>query len=77
MPYKSEADQYHHHFGSGEPVMSFEEWKAQLISVTAKQTGLPESEIKINDESAASWYRDGFTPYQTFRETYSNENDCE
>lgn len=57
--------------------MSYEQWKAQLIEVTAKETGRPAHEIKINDDGARSWFEDGFTPYQTFRETYQNEQDTE
>ncbi len=73
--YQKEHDLADHHFN--EPGMSFESWKRQLIKVTSEQTKIPESEIKINDQSAALWYHDGFTPYQTFRETYGCENDCE
>lgn len=57
--------------------MSYAEWKAELIKVTAKETGREEHEIKINDPSAAEWYRSGWSPYYTFRETYCNENDIE
>lgn len=55
--------------------MSFEDWKAELIKVTAKATGLPEHEIKINDQGAAEWYRSGWSPYYTFRETYAGDGD--
>lgn len=57
--------------------ITYEQWKADLIVVTADYTGRKESEIKINDEEAIKWFNDGFTPYQTFRETYQNENDGE
>lgn len=54
---------------------TFEEWLEQLIVVTADHTGKKESEIKIDEAEARKWFDDGFDPYQTFRETYQNEND--
>lgn len=50
-------------------------WLAQLYYITANETGLQPSEIKINEQEARKWYDDGATPYQCFRETWSNEND--
>lgn len=55
--------------------MTYEEWKAELISVTARATGQSERMIKINDVEAKRWYDDGFTPYICFRETWNMEND--
>jgi len=56
--------------------MSFDEWKAELIKVTARATGQSETAIKISDPDALIWYNDGFTPYQCFRETWNMENDA-
>lgn len=54
---------------------AFPEWRAELIRVIARATGQSEAVIKINDIEAEKWYRDGFTAYQCFRETYDMEND--
>lgn len=56
--------------------ISFEDWRAELIRVTAEKTGHPEADVKINDEAAREWYNSGATPYTTFRETWQNENDA-
>lgn len=53
--------------------MTYEEWKAELIRITAEKTGHKESEIKINDKGAREWFDAGADPYQTFRETFANE----
>lgn len=53
--------------------MTYEEWKAALIRVTAEKTGKQEHEIKINDKGAREWYDAGVDPYHTFRETFANE----
>jgi hypothetical protein len=58
------------HLQTEKPVMTFEEWKQELINETAKHTGRDASTIKIDDREAKVWYDDGFTPYCTFRETY-------
>lgn len=58
-------------------LVEYLKWKNELIEVTAKETGEDVSTIKINDTEARQWFDDGFTPYQTFRETYSTENDGE
>lgn len=54
---------------------TYDEWKAELIKVTARATGKSEREIRISDGDARMWYNDGFTPYQCFRETWDMEND--
>jgi hypothetical protein len=54
--------------------MSYEDWKAELIKVTAEETGRPASEIKINDAGAKEWYNSGVPPYFTFRENYAVED---
>lgn len=56
--------------------ITYEKWKQQLITVTAKETGRDISEININDEGGKAWFNDGFTPLMTFRETYEMEDDC-
>lgn len=56
---------------------SYEEWKAELIRITACETKNHEHEIVINDDSAMEWYNDGWCPYYTFRETWGMENDTE
>lgn len=55
--------------------MTYEQWKAELIKVTAEKTNQPEYAIKISDDGAREWFDSGATPYQTFRETYQIEND--
>lgn len=55
---------------------SFEVWLDELYNVTALHTGIDRNEIKINRAEVEQWYKDGFTPYMTFRETWENENDC-
>jgi hypothetical protein len=57
---------------TAQPLLSYEVWKSELIALTAMKSGREESRIKINDEGAKQWWKDGFTPYATFRETYSN-----
>jgi hypothetical protein len=56
--------------------IGYDEWKAELIKVTARATGQSEGVIKINDGEAVKWYNDGLTPYQCFRETWDMENDA-
>lgn len=48
-------------------------WKAELIRITKEKTGEPV--VKINDIEAVKWYNDGFTPEQTFRETWQSDGD--
>lgn len=54
------------------PKLPYHKWKAKLIAITVKETGLEKSKIKINDEGAFQWWHDGFTPYVTFRETFNS-----
>lgn len=56
------------------PYITYEQWSAMLIKITAENTGQKEEDI-ILGSGAPLWYHDGFTPYQTFRETYQMEND--
>jgi hypothetical protein len=60
------------HLQNEAPALSFEEWKQQLIDVTAEKTNQLATEIKINDANAREWWQDGFTPYATFRENYKS-----
>lgn len=55
--------------------LAYKEWKTQLIKITAKETGKPEHEIKINDDGARIWFSDGISPYFCFRENYNNDGD--
>lgn len=55
---------------------SYEDWKAELIRIAAKETGQSESAIKINDSEAKSWYNDGWPAYYVFRENWGNECDA-
>lgn len=48
-------------------------WLAELRRITEESTGC--KKFSINSAEARKFYDDGFTPYQTFRETWSNEND--
>lgn len=59
------------HLQTNQPKLSYEAWKKELKEITAKQTGQAISEIKINDGEAQEWWKDGFTPYATFRENYN------
>jgi hypothetical protein len=55
----------------------FAVWLAALHYITANETRLQPSEIKINEAEARKWYDMGCTPYQCFRETWAMENDSE
>lgn len=54
----------------------YQQWKAELIRITAEKTNQSPESIKINDLEAFQWYNDGITPYICFRETWNMENDC-
>lgn len=54
---------------------TYEEWKAELIKVTAKETGISVDGIIVDDAEAKRWYDDGVSPYMCFRETWGNENE--
>jgi hypothetical protein len=56
-------------------VVTFEEWKAELIKVTARALGISERGVKLNDEECLNWFASGATPWQTFRENYNNDGD--
>ncbi len=54
---------------------TFDEWKAELIKVTAGAAGASEKSIKIKDEQAKEWFDSGATPWQCFRENWDNDSD--
>lgn len=54
---------------------SYEEWKAELIRIAAKETNQPETSIKINDIEAREWYNAEWSPYYVFRENWQNDGD--
>lgn len=51
--------------------VTYEQWKENLIAITAKELGMNEWEVKINDTEARAWYESGISPYFTFRETWN------
>lgn len=53
----------------------FVNWLLQLKQVASDKTGTPLNEIKINDEAAFSYFKDGFTPTQCFREEWQSDGD--
>lgn len=55
--------------------LTFEQWKAELITVTARATGQSERSITIRDRQAKEWYDSGATPWQCFRENFDNDGD--
>lgn len=56
-------------------MVKFITWLKDLHGLFKDATGDPE--FRLNTKEARQWFEDGFTPYQTFRETYQNENDGE
>ena len=48
----------------------FVKWLEQLVQVTADSLNINVSEVKINAEEAFTYYNDGFTPSQCFRESW-------
>lgn len=59
----------------GEKKIPFEDWKAELIRITARATEQSERRITINDNTAREWYDSGATPWQTFRENWDSDDD--
>lgn len=57
------------------PVGTYDDWKKELIVITAKETGKEEWEIKINDDAAYGWFLDGISPYFCFRENWQSDGD--
>lgn len=45
---------------------SYEEWKAELIRITAEETHQFTDSIRINEAEANGWYKAGWTPYYVF-----------
>jgi DNA polymerase III gamma/tau subunit len=54
--------------------IDFIAWLSALRNVAIDMTG--SNDFKINATEARKFYDDGFTPYQTFRETRDIENDA-
>lgn len=48
----------------------FIEWLNTLRQVASDATKTPISEVKINEEEAFKYFKDGFTPTQCFREEW-------
>lgn len=48
----------------------FIEWLDSLKQVAADKLNIELSEVKINEEEAFKYYKDGFTPTQCFREAW-------
>lgn len=55
--------------------ITFDEWKAELITVTARYAGVSERTIVINDQQTKKWYDSGATPWQCFRENWDCDGD--
>lgn len=54
---------------------SYEDWKAELIRITAEETHQFPDSIRINEAEANGWYKAGWTPYYVFRENWQNDGD--
>jgi len=48
----------------------FVEWLSELKQVVCDKTNCLPEEVKINDEEAFKYFKDGFTPTQCFREEW-------
>jgi hypothetical protein len=48
----------------------FVQWLKELRQITCDQTNCFPDEVKINEEEAFKYYKDGYTAYQCFREEY-------
>jgi len=61
------------------PVLTFEAWLEELAQVTAREAEMTVERARsiISRPDAKTWWEDGFSPFATFRETYSTENDGE
>lgn len=56
--------------GIDKRVMSFEDYRAELIRIAAENTGEPSYLIKVNDAAAREWYDAGIPAYYCFREEW-------
>ncbi len=61
------------HLQTEKPTMSWEEWYLQLCTLLAKAMKIdkPGASRHIDMDKAEEWYKDGFTPYATFRENFN------
>lgn len=55
---------------------SYDDWKAELIRIAARETGHLVTDKWIHDDTAREWYNEGWEPYYTFRECWGNECDA-
>jgi hypothetical protein len=60
------------HLQTDKPLLSFEDWYTQTVKLFAEawQIDVPMACQKLNIDELEKWYKDGFTPYVTFRENY-------
>lgn len=54
---------------------AYASWLHQLKVVASDKTNTPLWEIKVNEDEAFEYYKDGFTPAQCFRETWASDGD--
>lgn len=61
------------HLQTENPLLPFEEWYLQTVTLFADAWKIdkPLAAQRLKMDALEEWYRDGFTPYATFRETYS------
>lgn len=61
------------HLQTEEPAMSFEDWWVAVCKLFADAWKIdrPGASRRLNIEKMEEWYKDGFTPYATFRENFS------
>jgi hypothetical protein len=52
-------------------IKTLDEYIEALVEITAKETGKPKEEIKINREAVKSYFDDGIPPYYCFREEWN------
>lgn len=61
------------HLQTEQPTMRWDLWYKELVQLyaAAEQIEPIAASRHVNIVEARKWYRDGFTPYVTFRETYN------
>lgn len=65
------------HLQTDEPTMEWEEWYLELATLVAKALNIDKiaATRHIKVEEAQAWYKDGFTPFCTFRENFCDLTD--
>jgi hypothetical protein len=60
------------HLQTESPVLTFEDWLFQVVTLFSEAWKIdkPSAFARLNVDELESWYKDGFAPYVTFRETY-------